>query len=135
VDVFLISLKRITCELHRKTITTIFKQSTIYVHGKCFCVCLFLKLGRGEGERVRGVFFMLSFFCFLFLFVYIFNNRILYLKSEVNLHNSHIDIVSETKFHGLIFYSKLHSLPELFFLVFTSTCHSFLSCIKWKTIH
>jgi hypothetical protein len=96
----------------------------------CFCSL--------EGERGRGwggYFLCCLCFCFLFLFVYIFNNRILYLKSEVNLHNSHIDIVSETKFHGLIFYSKLHSLPELFFLVFTSTCHSFLSCIKWKTIH
>jgi hypothetical protein len=95
-------------------------------------LCLFVFAAwKGGG----GYFLCCLCFCFLFLFVYIFNNRILYLKSEVNLHNSHIDIVSETKFHGLIFYSKLHSLPELFFLVFTSTCHSFLSCIKWKTIH
>ena len=93
-----------------------------------FCCC---SLEGGGG----GYCFCCLCFCFLFLFVYIFNNRILYLKWEINLHNSHIDIVSETKFHGLIFYSKLHSLPDLSFLVFTSTCDSFLSFIKWKTIN
>jgi len=95
-------------------------------------LCLFVfEAWKGGG----GYFFCCLCFCFLFLFVYFFNNIILYLISEINLHNSHIDIISETKFHGLIFCSKLHSLPELFSLVFTSTCHSFLSYIKWKTIN
>jgi hypothetical protein len=91
-----------------------------------FCFFCFCSLEGGGGY---------FFCCFCFFSFYIFNNRILYLKWEINLHNSHIDIVSETKFHRLIFYSKLHSLPELSFLVFTSTCHSFLSFIKWKTIN
>ena len=84
-----------------------------------------------------GGYFFWGFFVFFLCvcFFFFINNGILYLKSEIHLHNSHIDIVNETKFHGLIFDSKLHSLPELSFLAFTPTfVNVFLSFIKWKTI-